>query len=71
MIGNFLKEERGQGAIEYILLAGGVIVAAVVIFSIYTGMTTDTITSLNDSVTNVSDVMGDRIKAEAAKNIGS
>jgi len=31
----FLKEERGQGAIEYILLAGGIIVAAVVIFYIY------------------------------------
>ncbi len=31
----FLKEERGQGAIEYIMLAGGIIVAAIVIFVLY------------------------------------
>ena len=35
----FLKEEKAQGAIEYILLAGGIIVAAVVIFAIYSSMT--------------------------------
>ena len=34
MFKRFLKEEEGQGAIEYILLAGGIIVAAVVIFAI-------------------------------------
>ncbi len=34
-----ILEEKGQGAIEYILLAGGIIVAAVVIFSMYTRMT--------------------------------
>ncbi len=39
MFERFLKEEKGQGAIEYILLAGGIIVAAVVIFAIYTRMT--------------------------------
>ncbi len=35
MLKRFLKEEKAQGAIEYILLAGGIIVAAVVIFVIY------------------------------------
>jgi uncharacterized protein (UPF0333 family) len=35
MLKKFLKEEKAQGAIEYILLAGGIIVAAVVIFVIY------------------------------------
>ena len=35
----FVIEEKGQGAIEYILLAGGIIVASVVIFSMYTRMT--------------------------------
>ena len=35
MFKKFLKEEKAQGAIEYILLAGGIIVAAVVIFVIY------------------------------------
>ncbi len=38
MFKRFLKEEEGQGAIEYLLLAGGVIVAAVVIFAIYNRM---------------------------------
>ena len=35
MLGRFLKEEKGQGAIEYIMLAGGIIVAAIIIFVIY------------------------------------
>lgn len=39
MFGRFLKEEKAQGAIEYILLAGGIIVAAVIIFALYTKMT--------------------------------
>jgi len=35
MLGKFLKDEKGQGAIEYIMLAGGIIVAAIIIFVIY------------------------------------
>jgi len=35
MFGSFFKEEKGQGAIEYIMLAGGIIVAAIIIFVIY------------------------------------
>ena len=35
MLGRFLKDEKGQGAIEYIMLAGGIIVAAIIIFVIY------------------------------------
>ena len=35
MFGSFLKDEKGQGAIEYIMLAGGIIVAAIIIFVIY------------------------------------
>jgi Flp pilus assembly pilin Flp len=46
----FLKEEKGQGAIEYILLAGGIIVAAVVIFAIYSSMVSSAGSSLNESV---------------------
>ena len=46
----FLKEEKGQGAIEYILLAGGIIVAAVVIFAIYSSMVSSAGTALNESV---------------------
>ncbi len=39
MLIRFINEEKGQGAIEYILLAGGIIVAAVVIFAMYSRMT--------------------------------
>lgn len=39
MLRKFFKEERAQGAIEYILLAGGIIVAAVVIYAIYSQIT--------------------------------
>ncbi len=46
----FLKEEKGQGAIEYILLAGGIIVAAVVIFAIYSSMVSSAGIALNESV---------------------
>ncbi len=35
MLEKFLQEEKGQGAIEYIMLAGGIIVAAIIIFVIY------------------------------------
>ncbi len=49
MFGKFLKEEKAQGAIEYILLAGGIIVAAVVIFAIYSSMTKSAATALNET----------------------
>jgi Flp pilus assembly pilin Flp len=50
LIGKFKEEEKGQGAIEYILLAGGIIVAAVVIFAIYSSMVSSAGTALNESV---------------------
>ena len=50
MIGKFAKEEKAQGGIEYILLAGGIIVAAVVIVSIYSSMVSSASTSMNESV---------------------
>ncbi|MBI4344956.1 MAG: class III signal peptide-containing protein [Euryarchaeota archaeon] len=49
MFERLLHEERAQGAIEYILLAGGIIVAAVVIFAIYSSMTKSAATSLNQT----------------------
>jgi Flp pilus assembly pilin Flp len=69
MFGRFLKEEKAQGAIEYILLAGGIIVAAVVIFAIYSQMTKSTATTLNETVQNASATMGNRIQNEIANNI--
>ena len=49
MFERLLHEEKAQGAIEYILLAGGIIVAAVVIFAIYSSMTKSAATSLNQT----------------------
>jgi uncharacterized protein (UPF0333 family) len=50
MVGKFTKENKGQVAIEYILLAGGIIVAAVVIFAIYSSMVSSAGTQLNEGV---------------------
>jgi Flp pilus assembly pilin Flp len=60
----FLKEEKAQGAIEYILLAGGIIVAAVVIFAIYSSMVSSAGTSLNESVGLKVGQMGNAIAAQ-------
>lgn len=66
MLKKFLKEEKAQGAIEYILLAGGIIVAAVVIFAIYSSMTSSAAEKLNTSVYAATDVMAERIANETA-----
>ena len=60
----FLKEEKGQGAIEYILLAGGIIVAAVVIFAIYSSMVSSAGTALNESVGTKVGEMTDTLEAQ-------
>ncbi len=57
----FLKEEKAQSAIEYILLAGGIIVAAVVIFSVYTSITRSTSANVNESVNIAMGNLTDRI----------
>jgi Flp pilus assembly pilin Flp len=64
---SFWKEEKGQGAIEYILLAGGVVVAAVVIFTIYSKMTAAGANKLNTTGDAASSTMSSRISAEVAK----
>ncbi|MEE9564762.1 MAG: hypothetical protein V3V63_03535 [Candidatus Hydrothermarchaeaceae archaeon] len=61
MFGKFLKEEKAQGAIEYILLAGGIIVAAVVIFAIYSSMTKSAGEQLNESTAAASTAMAAQI----------
>ncbi len=60
----FLKEERGQGAIEYILLAGGIIVAAVVIFYIYKSIAKTAGTKTNATVTMTTEEVNKTIAAE-------
>ncbi|GCC11814.1 hypothetical protein IPdc08_01876 [archaeon] len=53
MLGRFLKDEKGQGAIEYIMLAGGIIVAAIIIFVIYKNAATKAGNVLTNATTNV------------------
>ncbi len=71
MIGKFLKEEKAQGAIEYILLAGGIIVAAVVIFAIYSQMTSQAATKLNATTQNASNEMSSEIEEQIAAMRGN
>ena len=66
MFGKFLKEEKAQGAIEYILLAGGIIVAAVVIFAIYSSMTKSAGEQLNASTSAASTEMAAQINASVS-----
>jgi Flp pilus assembly pilin Flp len=66
MLKRFLREEKGQGAIEYILLAGGIIVAAVVIFAIYSKMTQSAGERLNETTDAATSVMSSKVSAEVA-----
>ena len=66
MIKRFLKEEKAQGAIEYILLAGGIIVAAVVIFAIYSQMTSSSAEKLNATTQNASSKMSSLMQSGIA-----
>ena len=62
-IKKFLKEEKAQGAIEYILLAGGIIVAAVVIFAVYKRMTSTTANTLETSAKEVTNTTANQINS--------
>jgi Flp pilus assembly pilin Flp len=64
----FLKEEESQGAIEYILLAGGIIVAAAVIFAIYSRITRTAGTALENATGEVTEAMRQAI-TNATANI--
>ncbi len=60
----FIREEQGQGALEYILTVGMIIVAAVVIFSIYGKMTKTGLLRINESTDAASSAMSSRISSE-------
>ncbi|AXV38249.1 MAG: class III signal peptide-containing protein [Methanobacterium sp. BRmetb2] len=49
----FLKDESGQGAAEYILLFGGVIVIAIAALLIYQTYFTGQDLDVNEDITNV------------------
>jgi len=65
-IKKFLKEEQAQGAIEYILLAGGIIVAAVVIFAVYKRMTQSAANKLEASTAVATNTMANIIQNQTA-----
>jgi Flp pilus assembly pilin Flp len=57
----FLDEEVGQAAIEYILIVGGVIIAAVVVATIYSEMVRNTGETVVKSVMDVTNATKNRI----------
>jgi uncharacterized protein (UPF0333 family) len=67
MLKKFLKEEKAQGAIEYILLAGGIIVAAVVIFYIYKNIAQSAGTRTGQTVNFTAEEVNKSISEELAK----
>jgi Class III signal peptide. len=53
---SFLKDESGQGAAEYILLFGGVIVVAIIaLYVYYTYIQNITPVNINDDINNIRD----------------
>jgi len=66
MFGGFLREESGQGAIEYILLAGATVVVAIMIFAIYSQMVETSGGRLNQSTGNATSKMSSLINESIA-----
>lgn len=62
----FLSDERGQAGLEYILLVGGIIVTAVVLFAIYQSMTKGSADKLDESSSGASSAMSSKISSEVA-----
>jgi Flp pilus assembly pilin Flp len=57
----FLRERKSQAAIEYILLVGGVVFAAVVVASIYSDMVQHTGRTFMESAGNVTNATRYRV----------
>jgi len=64
---NFFNEEKGQGAIEYILLAGGIIAAAVAIFAVYSRITKSSYEKLESSTGNATEEMNAIIMSKVSQ----
>ncbi len=69
-LAKFIRDDRAQGAIEYILLAGGIIIAAIVIFVIYSSLTKSAAGKLNQSVESAAQKMQEAI-TNATQNISA
>lgn len=66
-IKDFILEEKAQAAMEYVMLTGGVIAAAVSIASIYMKMISRTAQMMDQSVANVLTAVEQRTLSELAK----
>jgi uncharacterized protein (UPF0333 family) len=66
-IRKFLGEEKAQGAIEYILITGGVIVAAITVVSIYAKMLQNTAQAMESSSENVMNAIENQVQTELSK----
>ena len=66
MFSGFLREEGAQGAIEYILLAGGIIVAAVIVLGIYSQMVQTSGKTLNITTYNATSKMSSLMQSGIA-----
>ena len=69
---SFLKDNKAQGALEYLLIIGGAILIAAVVIGIIISTGSDATESTDESVTAINNAMDDaNTLLEKAKNMGS
>ncbi len=66
---DFIRGESGQGAIEYILLAGGIILGAIVVLSMYGKMTGTATNRLNSTTDAAASIVSSRINSSLAEMV--
>ncbi len=67
MFKSFIKSEKAQGALEYILLAGGIIVASIIMFVLYKQAGENMGWFINSTKEEVAAKESERISTEMAK----
>ncbi|MFV2040675.1 MAG: Flp family type IVb pilin [Candidatus Hydrothermarchaeales archaeon] len=66
---DFIRGESGQGAIEYILLVGGIIVGAIIVLSMYGRLTGTAVNRINSTTDAATSITSSRINASLDKMI--
>lgn len=69
IVKSFLREDEGQASGEYVILIGGIIVAAILIYVAYYGIVKSSGQSINTSAANATEKMGGLIE-NASGSIG-
>ncbi len=62
-----MRDSKGQGAMEYILLVGGIIIAAIIIIPVYREMTRTIAKTANGSVNLTVNVTHKEVSEEIVK----